>query len=463
VPPTKPALGVLLLLAATAHADADTTAREARAILDELVSFDTSHGGETTALAPLAERFRRAGVPVELLESAPGRGNLVARLRSRGRKRPLLVLAHVDVVPVEGQPWTTPPFHATERDGYLYGRGVGDDKAMAAAAAAVALDLARTHAPLARDLIIALTAGEETGGLAGARWLVERHRDLVDAAIALNEGGSILLSPDEKRVRMVGIGSAEKSYQSYTLTVRGRGGHSSIPDAGADPVVRLARALVRVGELRFPARVLPAVAGALALRAAAEKPPLADAIRRAVAAAPSVAPEDDALLSAQPVLNSMIRTTCVTTMLEASPQDNVLPTAARATVNCRLLPDETSTAVGAALARAIADPAVEVKPIGDSVVAPPSPLTGEVPDAIRRVVARLWPGAAVSHTMGAGTTDSRHLRAVGVAAYGVSCAPLTLADIEQGRAAHGVDERRPLAWLPEGARFLRELVLELER
>src|SRR5216683_2120898 len=247
-----------MLLALTCAAlAAGTVETEAREILDQLLRVDTSHGNETAALQPLVARFQRAGVQAQLLESAPGRGNLVARVRGTGARRPLLLLAHIDVVPVEGQPWTVPPFQPTEKDGYLYARGVSDDKAMAAAFTAIALEAARSPQKLGRDLIVALTAGEETGGLAGARWLAQNHRDLIDAELALNEGGALVVAPDLSRMESVEIGVAEKTFQSYALTVKGKGGHSSVPPTDSDPVVTLARALQRVGELRFPAKVLP--------------------------------------------------------------------------------------------------------------------------------------------------------------------------------------------------------------
>src|SRR5918912_490154 len=173
---------------------------EAREILDQLLRVDTSHGNETAALQPLLARFQQAGVQAQLLESAPGRGNLVARVRGSGAKRPLLLLAHVDVVPVEGQPWTVPPFQPTEKDGYLYARGVSDDKAMAAAFTAIALETARSQQKLSRDLIV--------------------------AELALNEGGGLLVAPDLSRMEAVQIGVAEKTFQSYQLTVKGKGGHS---------------------------------------------------------------------------------------------------------------------------------------------------------------------------------------------------------------------------------------------
>jgi len=160
-------------------------ARVTRGLLEDLVRVDTSHGNETAALEPVARRLRAAGVSFEIVESSPGRGNLVARVRGTGKKKPLLVMAHVDVVPVEGQKWSTPPFTPTEKDGFLYGRGINDDKSMAASAVLVLLELAKAPKRPSRDVIVALTAGEETGGAAGIKHLLTQRRDLIDAEIAL--------------------------------------------------------------------------------------------------------------------------------------------------------------------------------------------------------------------------------------------------------------------------------------
>jgi acetylornithine deacetylase/succinyl-diaminopimelate desuccinylase-like protein len=445
------------LLAAASPVEA-----QAREILEQLVAVDTSHGKETMALEPLLQRFRAAGVPAEIVESASGRGNLIARVRGNGKKRPLLLLAHVDVVPVEGQPWTVPPFTPTEKDGFLYARGVSDDKAMAAAFVAIALEQARSQKPLSRDLIVALTAGEETGGAAGVRWLVQNRKDLLDAELALNEGGAVYTTPDSSRIESVSLGVAEKTFQSLRLVVRGKGGHSSIPPTEGDPIAVLARALLRVAELRFPAKVLPATREQLALLARTEKPPLSDALRR-VADKGAVAAEDERVLAKDRIANALVRTTCVTTMLAASPQDNVLPTTAEATVNCRILPDETREGTMAALKSAIGDAAVEIRVLEEMGVAPASPIGGQVTEAVRGAARALWGDVPVVHSMGTGATDSRHLRAVGIASFGLGGAPGSLEDARQGRAAHGADERRPVRWLPEGVRFLREVVLRLAR
>jgi acetylornithine deacetylase/succinyl-diaminopimelate desuccinylase-like protein len=453
-------LATLALLLAAAGPSVEAEARE---VLEQLLRVDTSHGNETRALEPIKARFEQAGVKAEILESAPGRGNLIARIKGTGAKRPLLLIAHVDVVPVEGQKWSSPPFQPTEKDGYLSARGVSDDKAMAAAITAVALELARSKQPLSRDLIVALTAGEETGGGAGARWLVEKHRELIDAELALNEGASIDLDDGGEHVRTVGIGVAEKTFQTYRLRAHGKGGHSSVPPPDGDPVVALAHALVKVGELRFPARVIPEVKQQLVASAAGQAGQLAGALRSAGETAPKLGAAEEKVLSADRLFNALIRTTCVTTMLQGSPQDNVLPVVAEAMVNCRILPDETIEGTKAALANAIADPAIELELASDFGAGGATRVGGPVFDAVSATAKKLWGDVRVLPTMTAGGTDSRYLRQIGVAAYGVSVAPGTLDDQRKGFGAHGANERRLVRWLPDGVRFLREVTLALAR
>jgi hypothetical protein len=214
-------------------------------------------------------------------------------------------------------------------------------------------DLARKKTALSRDVILALTAGEETGGFEGVQWLLKSRPELIAAEVALNEGGGLVATPDFGDIQLVGIGVAEKQYQSYRIIARGGGGHSSAPKPGEDPALALARAVVKVGELRFPARVLPEVRASFAAAAAWEKPPLDGALRHAAQSAPKLAPEDERIIAADRAYGSLVRTTCVTTMLKGSPQDNVLPTTAEAVVNCRIMPDETRAQTLAALVKAI--------------------------------------------------------------------------------------------------------------
>lgn len=434
---------------------------EARELLDAMLRVDTSRGAETTLLQPVAERLRRAGVAVELVESAPGRGNLIARVRGSGAKKPLMILAHIDVVPTEGQPWTSDPYVPTERDGFLIARGVGDDKGMAAAGAAIVLELARNETPLARDVVLALTAGEETGGEAGVRFLADKHRALIDAELVLNEGGNLQLAPDLKTVEALMVSVGEKTFQSFKLTAKADGGHSSAPPPPAkDPVLRLARALTKIGEHRFPVRLLPAVQGQLGLQAKYEKPPLSDAMAR-IAKSGKVSKKDETILAEDKIYNAFLRTTCVTTMLQASPQDNVLPTSVQAVVNCRVLPGETPETTRDALAKLIADPALQLEFDGDKGFSSASPVEGDVMAAVQSVMTKHFPGVPVVPSITLGATDSRHLRAIGMLAYGISVTPTSLDESRAGHGAHGPDERRPIAFLAPGVQLLKALTLAL--
>jgi acetylornithine deacetylase/succinyl-diaminopimelate desuccinylase-like protein len=451
---------LLALLLTAAPAPVPPLETEARAVLDELLAVDTSHGNESRALEKVKARFAAVGLPSQLLESAPGRGNLVARIKGNGTKRPLLLLAHIDVVPVEGQSWTSPPFVPVEREGFLYARGVSDDKAMAAAIVAIALELQRKHTVLARDVIIALTAGEETGGDAGAKWLVQTHRALIDAELALNEGGGQTLSADGQRVESVGVQTAEKTFQTFHLAVKGPGGHSSVPPQD-NPVTTLARALVRLGDLKTRAHVIPEVKPQLLQAASHEQGELAAALK--AAGTGTLSAHDEAVLSADRIYNAFIRTTCVATMLEGAPQDNVLPTVVGAAINCRILPDESIDAVQALLARTIDDPRVELTQVTHFGPGGISPLRPDVEQAVRHAAQQEFGDAPVVTTISAGGTDSRQLRQVGIAAFGVGVAPGTLDDQRKGFGAHGANERRATRWLAPGVRFLRAVTLELAR
>ena len=432
-----------------------------RQLLEQMVSVDTSHGGETKLLEPIAALYRDEGVPVQILESAPGRGNLVARLKGSGAKKPLLLLAHVDVVPIEGQPWTVPPFAVTDKEGFLWGRGINDDKSMAAAIVALTLELAHTRAPLTRDVIVALTAGEETGGFAGARWLCENHRDLLDAEIALNEGGGAQLTDDLAKPVAFGVGVSEKIFQTFGLEVKGKGGHSSRPPTSGDPGVALARALVRIGEYRFPAKVLPEQKAYFEAELPYAEKEYVAAMKHVVASAPRIAPADEAVLMKDAGYNAGLRTTCVTTMLEGSPQANVLPTSAKAKVNCRILPGETRAQVKAALEKLIADPNVVLTQGEDFGDAAASPFEGEVVDAVRKAVQERFPGTPVVPGLSSGTTDSRYLRNIGIKACGVSPGMGSRAEATAGHSAHGPDERKSIKWMEPGADYFRAVVRTL--
>jgi len=446
-----------LAAAPAAAADFDAAARSARALLEALVAADTSNppGNEARAVALGAERLRAAGLPVRVTEFAPGRENLVARLASGGGAPPLLLLAHADVVGAAGQSWSSEPHRVVERDGYLYGRGVGDDLGMAAVALEVVLLLQREKVPLARDVILAWTGDEESGG-AGIRWLLEHEPGSLDAAVALNEGGGVRLGEDG-RPAAIDLQTAEKQYQDFELVARGPTGHSSVPLAD-NAIYRLARALDRLSAHRFPARLLPVTRAWLAARAPSEPAERRRAMESLASARAALPAGALAQLDADPILAATLRTTCVATLLAGGTRVNALPAEARATLNCRILPDETPEQVRTALAKVIDDPALELRPTQEFGFAAPSPIEGPVPDAIRRVAGEMWPGIPIVPFMSRGATDSRFLRARGVAAYGIN--PIALGEADEQRA-HGVDERIPAASLRPAVEFLYRLVVAI--
>jgi acetylornithine deacetylase/succinyl-diaminopimelate desuccinylase-like protein len=445
---------LILLLSSTALAD---PAAEARAILDEIVAIDTTNppGNELLAARAVAKRLTDAGLKPELVEFAPGRGNVVARLRGDGSKKPLLLLAHLDVVGAANQPWTVPPMRVTEKGGWLYGRGVLDDKGWAAVATALFLQLARDHAPLKRDVILALTGDEESGGL-GVRFLLEHKKELIgDAEIALNEGGGLKLDANGK-IATVSFQAAEKTYQSYELTARGMGGHSSVPN-DENAIYRLARALDKLSSLKFPPRLTPTVREWLRAAATNQPEPRASAMR-VVAASKDDPPFDAmAVLDAYPITRAAIRTTCVATMLGGGTRENALPVEARATVNCRVMPVDKLADVERALKEL--DPRISIKPIEEMGWGPEISVDGVVPSAIRKVArAQFGDGVVVSANVGTGATDSRFLRRAGILSYGVGVLPKPE---ELIRTPHGPDEGVPSSSVATGVGWLRALVHEL--
>ncbi|MBI2964455.1 MAG: M20/M25/M40 family metallo-hydrolase [Deltaproteobacteria bacterium] len=452
----------LLLLAGVASAqppaaDFERALEDFRATLEKLVEADTTNppGNEARAVAIVAARLAAEGIPHEVTEFAPGRQNVVARLAGDGSEKPLLLLAHLDVVGAEGQPWTSPPHRVTERDGFLVGRGVSDDLGMALVELESVILLRRSAAKLRRDVILALTGDEESGG-AGIRWLLEHRPETVAAELALNEGGGVRL--DERgQVRSVELQAAEKTYQDFALVARGSTGHSSVPLAD-NAIYRLARALERLGRHSFPVRLLPVTREYFRARAAVESGALADALRAAASSPAAIAAPALEVLEANPRLAATLRTTCVATTLGGGTRVNALPAEARANVNCRILPDENPADVARELARAIADPGLAIEPLESFGFGPPSALDGQGPRAVREVAAAAWPGAPVVPLLALGATDSRFLRARGIAAYGLN--PIAMTESE-ARRAHGIDERIPLASLRPAIEFFHGLVLAL--
>jgi acetylornithine deacetylase/succinyl-diaminopimelate desuccinylase-like protein len=430
---------------------------DARSLLDELVRTDTSNppGNEEKAARAMGAHLQKEGIPFEIIPWAPGRASLVARLKGDGTKKPIILLAHLDVVGAANQPWTVQPFVPTEKDGMLYGRGVLDDKGWAAIATETFLALHREKAKLHRDVILALTGDEESGG-AGIRYILDKRKELlVDAELALNEGGVTLTDPKTNQVKVVQLQTAEKTIQDYQFVAHGTGGHSSIPN-DENAIYRLARALDRLATFRFPARLTPTIREAMKGRAALEAEPFASALRAASAAAGNDVPEAQLkVIDEKPALRALPRTTCVATLLNGGTRENALPVEAKANVNCRLLPGETIENTKVTLQK-LAGSDAEVKIVPDWGSGPEVPVTGPVRDALEKVARKLYgKDILITAALGTGASDSRFLRALGIQAYGLGLLPVTPPDAMR---PHGPDERVPVSSVPAGAKFLREMV-----
>jgi len=446
-----------LVLLATAPAPGAADLNLARAALKQLVELDTSQStAETTSAAEaMATRLREAGLPaadVQVVGSSPRKKNLVARLHGTGRRRPLLLLAHLDVVDARRSDWSMDPFKLVERDGYFYGRGTQDDKGLAALWVAIVARLYREHVPLDRDVILALTADEENGPDNGVTWLLTHERRLIDAELALTEGGIGELRAG-RRVALE-VQPAEKSYVTFTLEAKNKGGHSSLPEAD-NAIVHVAEAAARVHHHVFPVELGPITRAYFQRLAELEGGELGADLRAVTMTPPDAGAV--ARLSKTPLYNARLRTTCVPTLMQGGHAENALPQSARITINCRVLPGHTADEVARELVGVVADPAVEVAQIRTMEVSPPSTLPPDLVATIERASAAVWPGTAVLPILMTGATDGRHLRAAGIPCYGLTGLYVDIDDIR----AHGRDERLLVRSFIEGHDFLSRLVMAL--
>jgi len=450
--------------------------REARAILEELVSINTVEPrGSTEAALAMAARFRAAGFPdedIHLVGPVQHKQNLVVRLRGTAPEaKPLLLLAHLDVVEARREDWSSDPFTLVEKDGYLYGRGTTDMKDMAACWVVTLLDMKRRGIRPLRDVVLALTADEEGGGANGVDWLVRTRRELIEAAFCLTEGGGGQIH--DGRYTVYNLQAAEKVYLTFRLEATDTGGHSALPRRG-NPIVRLAAALGRLDSFQFPARLnevtrsffarMAEVEGGSAgldMRRLAEAPPPDVgpsspplAVSRSVPAADAAGAERR--LSRQPYFNALLRTTCTATRIEGGHAENALPQRATAWVNCRLLPDDSADQVEQALVEAIRDAEVRVTRMGQPSPGPAAPLLPEVVQAVEGAVAERWPHVIVVPTMLTGATDGRILRLAGIPTYGLGA----FEDVSDSRA-HGRDERIGIRQFREERALLAAIVTRL--
>ena len=432
----------------------------AREILKQLIEIDTtdSKGDNTAAAQAMADRLLAAGFPaedVQVLGPVDRKGNLVARYRGRDSgRRPLLLLAHIDVVEADPADWTLDPFTFVEQDGYYYGRGTTDDKDEAAIHIANFIRMKEEGFQPDRDIIVALTADEEGGSHNGVQWLLENHPDLIDAEYALNEGGGGSLR-DGIHVANA-VQASEKVYQTFILETTNPGGHSSLP-VKDNAIYHLADALVRIRNHDFPVSLNEVTRLFFERSAELEEGELAEAMRGVQRSPPD--PAAIAYLSATPYYNSRLRTTCVATKLDAGHADNALPQRARATVNCRVLPGESIDAVQSTLETVIGDDQVSISRAAAAKPSPPSPLTDEMLGAIEAITEDMWPGVPVIPTMSTGATDGLYLRNAGIPVYGVSG---LFGEIDDVRA-HGQNERILIKSYFDGQEFLYRLTTALSR
>ncbi|MGZ5080611.1 MAG: M20/M25/M40 family metallo-hydrolase [Usitatibacter sp.] len=427
-------------------------------IYKELVEIRTVHpdGDNTAAARAMAKRLLDAGFDpkdVEVIEPAPLKGNLVARLRGTGEMRPLLLLAHIDVVEAHREDWSDglDPFKLTERDGYYYGRGTLDDKAMAAIFVANLIRYKREGYRPKRDLIVALTADEEGGTHNGVAWLLKNRRDAIEAELGLNEGGGGTWRNGKPFV--FGVQVSEKMFLSFDFEATNAGGHSSVPQKD-NAIYDLAGAMQRLSALQLPLRLSLVTRLYFARLGNVESGALAEAIAAIVEN--RATPAQIELVSGVPRYNAQLRTTCVATRLEGGHADNALPQRARATVNCRLLPREDPKFVLSELQR-IAGERVTVTPRGGARRSEPSDSQSPAMKTIERVAESMWPGVPVVPLMSTGATDGSRLRNADIPIYGVSGIFVEYGEIR----IHGRDERVAVRSFFDGAEFLYRLAKAL--
>jgi acetylornithine deacetylase/succinyl-diaminopimelate desuccinylase-like protein len=468
-------LGAVLLAAwgASAALAAGTPADQAsdklaHELLQQLIEINTtdSVGNVTTAAEAMAKRFRDAGFAAEdvvVLGPTDKKKNVVVRLHGSGKYKPVLLMGHLDVVEARREDWNMDPFRLIEKDGYFYGRGTSDMKGDDAIMAATMLRMKAEGFKPDRDIILALTADEEGGCCNGPNWLLKHHRELIDAAFAINTDGWSVMS--EKGVpKMFRLGATEKLYGDYQLSVTNKGGHSSEPRAD-NAIYQLAHALINVSKYQFPFELnnvsRPYYQSLLTLSSGQRQ---AD-IRGILATPPD--PAAVQRLSQEPADNGVMRTNCVATRLEGGHANNALPQRATANVNCRILPGHSLEEVRQQLVKVIADPEVTVRYVADDgsvmektpdrkSLAPP-PLNPQVMKPLEQVVAEMWPGMPVVPYMDAGASDAIYTAAVGIPTYGITGIAIDVDDVR----AHGRDERVGVASFYKGNEFFYRYIKAL--
>ncbi len=448
---SRNAAGLLLAamgLSAAAAPDFQAARDEAARILSEFIRINTVNppGNEARGAEYLKSVLAREGIPAEIYESAPGRGNLVARLKGSGKKKPVLILGHVDTVGVEREKWTVDPFGGLVRGGFVYGRGATDDKKDGAAGVEALLLLHRLKVPLDRDVIFLAEAGEESSTQFGIDFMVEQHWDKIAAEFALAEGGHMVKPGAD--VTQVVVTAAEKLSRNMKVAARGVSAHGSVPRED-NPLLRLSAALTKLAAWRQPMRLNEVTREYFSRLASVSRPE--EAYLYTHLAEPGV---QEKIRAKNPELDALLRVTITPTIVQGGFRDNTIPATAEATLMVRPLPDEDVPALIRRMQEVVDDPAVQVVPAwGRRPAAPPSGLQTEMFLALERVQKRLFPKAITLPAMTTGTTDAAQLRAKGVQAYGIGTFGAS--------GAHGNDERISVEGLGKLVEFLYNAVVEV--
>ena len=440
-------MGLAVQPPAIAQVDPQTM-QLAHDIFQQLIEINTtdSVGSTTVAARAMAQRLLDAGFPkadVVVLGPTERKGNMVARFRGTGKARPILLLGHLDVVEALRSDWTTDPFKFVEKDGYYYGRGTQDMKVNDAILMTTFIRLKKEGYKPDRDLILALTADEEGGKSNGVDWLLKNHRDLIDAAFALNaDSGGVDL--EHGKPVSFNVEAIEKLYGDYQLTATNPGGHSSLP-VPDNAIYHIADALTRLQAYTFPFELNPVTRAYFARMSSLESGPVAANMKGILEKPPSAAAIRE--LSIIPKYNTTIRTTCVATRLAGGHANNALPQSASAIVNCRILPGHSREEVRQQLIRVFKEPEVEVRYVSDSGEAaataplstggPPTELRPEVMQPLEALVAQMWPGTPVIPIMEPGASDGKYTSEAGIPTYGINGIAIGIDDVR----AHGKDER----------------------
>jgi acetylornithine deacetylase/succinyl-diaminopimelate desuccinylase-like protein len=449
----------ILALVASLSAQSGSNDSRAREIFKQLIEINTtdSVGNVTTAANAVADRLKAAGFPaadVQVLGPDPRKNNLVARYRGAGARKPLLLLAHLDVVEAKREDWSFDPFVFLDKDGFFYGRGTSDDKAMASILVANLIRLKQEGFTPDRDLILTLTADEEGGKFNGVDWLVKTHRDLIDAELALNEGGSGQMKNGTYLLNEVG--ASEKVYQDFHIESTNAGGHSSRPIRD-NAICHLADGLARLERFEFPLNMNEVTRTYFDRMAAFQSDASVADDMRAVAKQPPDPQAAARLAAGSSYFNALMRTTCVATLLAGGHATNALPQLASANVNCRILPGEAPGAVKQKLIDVLADPKITVAFVDEARPSPPSPLQPQLMQPLESITKAMFPGAIVVPTMGTGATDGLYLRNAGIPTYGIEGIFYEMDD----NRAHGRDERVGVKQYFEGLEFQYRLIKAL--